>query len=137
MDLPLALMILNYVAGNINLHGAIHLHNNMSLYNFQHFNPARNPRIAGHGQKARAHLRHQIWAGHEPVRDEVHRDIHPHGLPGLGLARWASGLADHHTMIVQRSGGVPVLERRQVWVFDGHVSSQRHVGSGLGYGIVN
>lgn len=109
----------------------------MSLYNVQHFNPTRNPGVAAHGQKAGAHFRCQIWAGHEPVRDDVHSDIHPHGSPGLGPARWPSGLPNHRAVIVQRGCGVTILERRHIRVFNGHVSSQRHVGSSLGCRIIN
>lgn len=116
INLPLAFLILNRLARNINRHSTVHLHNHMLLHYIHHVHPSRNPRIATHCQQPRIHVRLQVWVGREHVRDDIHGNIHPHGPSGLCSAWRTSSLAHHCAVIIQRGGSVAVLERSHVRV---------------------
>lgn len=137
LDLSFAFLLLNCLARNINPHATIHFHNNTSLNYVQNIDPPRYLWIAVQAQQTRPDIRLQIRVRQHPIRDDIHRDIHPRGPPRLRLPWRSSGLAHHRAVVVQSGAGVTELERRYVGVFYWHVGGDRYVGAGFGDRVVN
>lgn len=117
-------LILNPFARNVIGHGAIQLHDNIFLENIKDLHPAADFCIAAHSQSSRTDIFRKAWNSKNPVGDDIHRQIHPQGMPRLGLAGRNLSLTHHFPAIVYGRRAVAISKRRRVGVFHRNVGGE-------------